>query len=100
MTFDAHFPFRGQKALVTGASSGIGTAIATAFGTAGAATGVNYRSNPEEAERIVEAIYDAGSEAMALKADVASEDEVRTMFDAFGDAFGRIDILVANSGIQ
>ena len=100
MTFDARLPLRGQKALVTGASSGIGAAIATAFGTAGAAVGVNYRSHPEKAEWIVEAIRGAGGDAIALKADVSSEDEVRTMFDAFGDTFGRVDILVANSGIQ
>ncbi|WP_262031606.1 SDR family oxidoreductase [Microvirga sp. Mcv34] len=100
MTFDPRLPLRGQKALVSGASSGIGAAIASAFGAAGAAVGVNYRSHPEEAERIVEAIRGAGGEAMALKADVSREDEVRTMFDAFGDAFGRLDVLVANSGIQ
>lgn len=100
MPFDVHPPLRGQKALVTGASSGIGAAIAHAFGAAGAAVGVNYRSHADEAERIVEAIRSMGGEAMALKADVSHEDEVRAMFDAFGDAYGRIDILVANSGIQ
>lgn len=100
MSHDPAHPLRGQKALVTGASSGIGTAIALAFSAAGAAIGVNYHSHPEEAERIVEEIRSAGGEAVALKADVSREEEVRAMFDEFGSAFGHIDILVANSGIQ
>ncbi|MBJ6128439.1 SDR family oxidoreductase [Microvirga splendida] len=100
MSHDPVHPLHGQKALVTGASSGIGTAIARAFAAAGAAVGVNYRSHADEAERIVQEIRDAGGEAAPLKADVSSEDEVRAMFDEFGSAFGRIDILVANSGIQ
>ncbi|MFC4172437.1 SDR family oxidoreductase [Microvirga sp. GCM10011540] len=100
MPVHVHPPLRGQKALVTGASSGIGAGIAQAFGAAGAAVGVNYRSHPDEAERIVEAIRSTGGEAVALKADVSNEDEVRAMFRAFGTTFGRVDILVANSGIQ
>ncbi|WP_230534299.1 SDR family oxidoreductase [Microvirga roseola] len=93
-------PLQGQKALVTGASSGIGAAVARAFAAAGAAVGVNYRSHPERAGQIVEDIRSAGGEAVVLRADVSSEDEVRAMFDEFGSAFGRTDILVANSGIQ
>ena len=100
MPHDPARPLHGQKALVTGGSSGIGAGIVRAFAAAGAAVGVNYRSHREQAERIVEEIRDAGGKAVALKADVSQEVEVQAMFDAFIDAFGRIDILVANSGIQ
>lgn len=93
-------PLRGQKALVTGASSGIGAAIAQAFARAGAAVGVNYHSHPQPAEVLVEDIRRCGGEALALKADVADEEQVGAMFRSFVDTFGRLDILVANSGIQ
>ena len=93
-------PLHGQTALVTGGSSGIGAAIARALGTAGAAVGVNYRSHPEQAEQIVEEIQERGGKAVALKADVSKEAEVQAIFNAFVGAFGRIGILVANSGIQ
>lgn len=91
---------QGQKALVTGASSGIGEAIARRFAAAGAAVGVNFRSGSEAAHKVVEELHSEGEEAIALQADVSSEPEVRSMFGVFYDAFGRIDILVANSGIQ
>ena len=100
MHHDPVRPLHGQKALVTGGSSGIGAGIVRAFAAAGAAVGVNYHSHPEEAERIVDDIRGAGGEAVALKADVSEEAEVQAMFDAFFNAFGRIDILMANSGIQ
>lgn len=93
-------PLSGQKALITGASSGIGAGIACAFGAAGAAVGVNYRSHPEQAAGIVEEIRDAGGEAVAIRADVSNEADVQAMFGTFTEVFGRIDILVANSGIQ
>ncbi|MBA2491677.1 MAG: glucose 1-dehydrogenase [Gammaproteobacteria bacterium] len=90
----------GQKALVTGANSGIGAAIARALASAGAAVGVNHRGKQEAADKIVREIRDHGGEATALKADVSREDEILKMFDDFIDAFGRIDIVVANAGIQ
>lgn len=93
-------PLHGQKALVTGASSGIGAAIARAFGAAGAAVGINYHSGGDRAEQVAEEIRSLGGEARTLKADVSDEREVQAMFAAFCDAFGRIDILVANAGIQ
>jgi glucose 1-dehydrogenase len=89
-----------QKALVTGASSGIGAAVALALAQAGAAVGVNYASGAERANAVMRAIREANGEALALRADVSREDEVATMFARFVDAFGRIDILVANAGIQ
>ena len=93
-------PLRGQSALVTGASSEIGAAIAGAFARAGAAVGVNFRSHPQPAEVIVEDIRRSGGAALSLKADVSDEEQVGAMFRSFANAFGRIDILVANSGIQ
>jgi glucose 1-dehydrogenase len=98
--FDAGRPLQGQKALITGASSGIGEAIARRFAVAGAAVGVNYHTGAEAARRIVEEIRAGGAEAIPLEGDVTSEDEVRSMFRTFHDAFGRVDILLANSGIQ
>ncbi|WP_230532105.1 SDR family NAD(P)-dependent oxidoreductase [Microvirga roseola] len=87
MSHDPAHPLKGQKALVTGARSGIGTATARAFAAAGAAVGVNYRSHADEAERIAHEIRNAGGDAVALKADESSEDEVRATFDELGSAF-------------
>src|SRR4051794_36498107 len=66
-------PLKNQKALVTGANSGIGEACALALGAAGAELVVNYHSNPEEAERVVDAIEQNGSRAIAFRADVSRE---------------------------
>lgn len=93
-------PLRNQKALVTGASSGIGEACALALGAAGAAVGVNYRSHPEEAARVVASIRDGGGEAIALHADVSKEEQVQAMFAEMRSTFGTIDILVDNAGMQ
>lgn len=62
--------------------------------------GLNYRSNPQGAQALAEQIREAGGRAVLLEADVASEQQVQAMFQAFVAEFGRIDILVANSGIQ
>jgi glucose 1-dehydrogenase len=94
------YSLKGQSALVTGASSGIGKAIAIALGEAGADVAVNYVSNPESAEEVAEKIRSFGSKAIVLKADVSKEDEVKSMFTAMFDAFGTIDILVNNAGLQ
>jgi glucose 1-dehydrogenase len=93
-------PLAGQRALVTGANSGIGRAIAVALGSAGADVGINYVTKPEEAEAVVAEIRNRGTAAIALKANVADETEVTAMFAKFLDKFGRIDILVANAGVQ
>src|SRR5277367_506085 len=71
---------KGQKALVTGANSGIGKAIAIALGEAGADVAVNYVVGDSAAQEVVETIVAAGSRAMAIKADVSSEPEVQAMF--------------------
>src|SRR5437867_5262406 len=77
-----HQPLRGQKALVTGANSGIGEGVARALGAAGASVVVNYVSKPEIAEAIADQIRASGVEAMALRADVSKEVDVEAMFAA------------------
>jgi glucose 1-dehydrogenase len=91
---------REQTAIVTGASSGIGAAIATAFAQAGARVGVNYHGHAEAAEKVVADIKEQGGDAVAFKADVSREDDVRSMVAELVGAFGRLDILVANAGLQ
>ena len=90
----------GQKALVTGANSGIGRAVALALGRAGAEVVVNYVSRPEEAQKVVADIETAGGRAFAFKADVSQEAEVQAMFARAVDTFGALDILVNNAGLQ
>ncbi|MDX2175776.1 MAG: SDR family oxidoreductase [Candidatus Sumerlaeia bacterium] len=91
---------RGQKAIVTGANSGIGRAIAIALAHAGANVVVNYLSGEEDAAATVEEAARCGFPAMAFKADVSKEDEVAAMFDAARAEFGTVDILVNNAGMQ
>jgi glucose 1-dehydrogenase len=86
----------GQKALVTGASSGIGEGIAKALADAGATVAVNYSRDEKGASRVVAEIEKAGGRAFAHKADVSSEPDVVEMFRAIGG----VDILVNNAGIQ
>jgi len=93
-------PLLGQKALVTGANSGIGRAVAIALAEAGADVAVNYVVRPEEAAEVVEEIRKLGRDAVALQADVSAEDQVVAMFGAMIERFGRADILVANAGVQ
>jgi glucose 1-dehydrogenase len=91
---------KGQPALVTGANSGIGYAVAKALAAAGAPVVVNYVADPPSAERVVDEIRTAGGEAMAIRADVSREDEVQAMFRKMFDAYGTIHILVNNAGLQ
>lgn len=91
---------RRQKALVTGANSGIGEAVAKALADQGAAVVVNYVSKADEAERVVEEIRAEGGEAIAIRADVRDEAEVRSMFAQMFTAWGTIDVLVNNAGLQ
>lgn len=89
-----------QVALVTGASSGIGAGAAKALAAAGAAVVINYHSQPEPAERLARQINAQGGRALAIGADVAQEHDVERLFAQSLDAFGTLDILVANSGLQ
>ena len=91
---------KGQKALVTGANSGIGKAVAIALARAGADVVVNYVSRPEAAEEVVKEAAGWGVKAVALRANVAKEDEVQAMFQRMFQEFGTIDILVNNAGLQ
>jgi 3-oxoacyl-[acyl-carrier protein] reductase len=90
---------KGKVAVVTGASKGIGAAIAKSLGTAGAAVTVNYASGREGAERVVAAIKAEGGKAIAVQADVAKAADVRRLFAETKKAFGRLDVLVNNAGI-
>lgn len=85
--------------LVTGASRGIGAAIATACGDAGASVAAGYRDNAEGAAATVAAVRSLGREAEAFAADVRDEAQVKAMVDAVLDRFGHIDGLVANAGV-
>jgi glucose 1-dehydrogenase len=91
---------KGQKALVTGANSGIGRATAVALGRAGADVVVNYVAGREEAEKVVEEIASFGARAAAYEADVSDEGQVVEMMDRMVQEFGTIDVLVANAGLQ
>jgi glucose 1-dehydrogenase len=91
---------KGQKALVTGANSGIGEAVALALGHAGADVAVNYVTSEDAAQEVVGKISAAGVRSIALNADVANEDQVQRMFREAIREFGTIDILVNNAGLQ
>jgi len=93
-------PLRDQRALVTGATSGIGRATAIALARAGAAVVVNYRSHADEGAAVVDEIEKQGGRALALRADVSHEDEVERMFADAIERLGSIDILVNNAGLQ
>jgi glucose 1-dehydrogenase len=90
----------GQKALVTGGSSGIGRACAIALAEAGADVVVNYRGGADKAAEVVERIEQLGRKGVAVQADVSEEDQVQAMFRDVIDAFGTVDILVNNAGMQ
>ncbi len=90
----------GQRALVTGANTGIGRAVAVALAAAGAKTVINFLQDEVAALEVVDEIQRAGGQAMALQADVSSESQVKGMFTRMIDAWGSIDILVNNAGIQ
>ncbi len=93
-------PLAGQTALVTGASSGIGRAVAVALGAAGANVVVNFVSSSGRADDVVHQVAGHGVIALAVQADVSDETQVRDLFARAIGEFGTIDILVANAGLQ
>jgi glucose 1-dehydrogenase len=90
----------GQVALVTGGSSGIGAGCAVALGRAGAAVAVNYHGSREGADEVATSIREFGGRAVTIKADVSCPEDVERMLTETTGAFGRLDILVANAGLQ
>ena len=101
---DVRKVLKGQKALVTGANSGIGKAVAIALCKAGADVMINYRSGDAEAQAVIDEATHCGcptnGKAIIHRADVSKEDEVRAMYQRMFDELGTIDILVANAGLQ
>src|SRR5450631_4778873 len=90
---------KGKVAVVTGASKGIGAAIAQALGAEGASIVVNYASSKEGADKVVAAITAAGGKAVAVGGDVSKASEAQGIIDAAIKNYGRLDILVNNSGV-
>ena len=91
---------KGQKALVTGTSSGIGKAVAIALGQAGADVVVNYVGTAGAADEVAAVVADSGGRALSIRADVSQESEVKAMFAEMFKEFGTIDILINNAGLQ
>ena len=89
----------GKVAVVTGASKGIGAAIARALGSEGAAVVVNYASSKTGADKVVSEITSAGGRAIAVQADMAKKADIERLFAETRKTFGRLDILVNNAGI-
>lgn len=89
----------GKVSLVTGASRGIGRAIALRLSSLGSKVAVNYVANKADADNVVETIVHQGGEAMAVKADVRDSDAVKAMVEEITTGWGKIDILVNNAGI-
>lgn len=88
-----------QVAIVTGASRGIGAAVAQRLANDGFAVAVNYTSSSSEADALVAQLTAAGTKAIAVKADVSNADDVRRMFDTTEQQLGKVDVLVNNAGV-
>ncbi len=93
------FSLLGKTALVTGASRGIGRGIALSLAKAGAAVAVNYRSNKEEAEKVVAEISKIGVKSFSIQADVSNKADVERMMAEVKAQFGQLNILVNNAGV-
>ena len=89
----------GKVAVVTGASKGIGAAIAKALAAEGAAVAVNYSSSKADGEKVAKEIAGLGGKAVAVQANLSKPEDIEHLFDTSKQAFGRVDILVNNAGI-
>ncbi len=87
-----------KVAVITGASMGIGSAIALAFAKEGAAVAVDYRSHPDEAKELVEQVEGSGGRAISVHADVSSPEDVKNLIQKAVAEFGRLDVMVNNAG--
>jgi glucose 1-dehydrogenase len=103
-TFQLHPPdarlLNGRRAIVTGGDSGIGQAVCFELAAHGAAVAINYVGSPDEAQRMVDEIQAAGAKALAVAMDVSSESDVQRAFAAAAEAFGGVDLLVNNAGVE
>ena len=91
--------FDGKVVMITGASKGIGRAMAKGFADSGAKVVINYNSSQAEAESLLKDIHKNGGEAIIVQADVSKKEDVDRLFDQALDAYGRIDVLVNNAGV-
>ena len=91
---------RGKTCVVTGSSKGIGRGIAERLGENGCAVAVNYRGSTDAAHETVESVEDAGGTAIAVQADVTDLAAVEAMREEVHDAFGEVDVLINNAGIN
>ena len=96
MQIDLH----GKRVLITGGNTGLGAAMVRAFAAAGAKVGINYIADPQEADALVSAATKAGGEALAIDADISAPDAVANMFATLDKAWGGIDVLINNAGID
>ena len=95
-----HIDLKGQVAIVTGASSGLGRAAAIAFAAAGASVAVNYNSSKDKADAVVAEIERDGGAAFAFEADTSDEADVQRLFAETVERYGAVDVVFANAGLQ
>lgn len=91
---------RGKVVVITGASSGLGRAMAVRFGSEGAKVVVNYFNNEEDGKKVAQEVKEAGGEAIWVQGDVSQEQDVKSLIERAAQAFGSVDIMINNAGIE